>query len=477
MPDEVTLVGLDFGTTTSCAVVATASLASGATGRVEFGAIHERFRSERVFTALDEHDRLDERAMEQLLESWLAAGNVRAGDIFGGGAMLTGLTAQKENAQALIRLVRSRLGQALIATADDPRLESWLAFMGNCAGLSRAHPDQVVVNLDIGGGTTNLAVGLGGQVLRTGCFFVGARHVQVVPGSYQIVRLSRFARALFDTLGIVRDVGDRLSEVELDALLSFQVAMLEAAVGERPAFLQQPATQQHVQVSFDLPPNAGDFRVTFSGGVGELIYEHCAGKPWPARTCFGDLGIDLARRIVESPVFIPHLGDDRPASAGRATVYGLLRYATEISGSTLFLPREAVLPLSDTPIFGRLDARASDERIRDVLELVRHSARGGCVQLVLGAHDASTVRALGGRISKALRDTAFPVERPLVFLLQENLGKVLGNYVTDWGTLPVAVVVIDEVPVRDAQYVHIGAPRRGAVPVSFFGLNDQGGGP
>lgn len=476
MPDEATLVGLDFGTTTSCAVVATTSLTSGATGRLEFGPIRERFRSDRVFTPLDECDRLDECAMERLLDSWLAAGNVRAGDVFGGGAMLTGLTAQKENAQALIRLVRSRLGEALIATADDPRLESWLAFMGNCAGLSRAHPDQPILNLDIGGGTTNLAVGLDGQVLQTGCYFVGARHVQVVPGSYQIVHLSRFARALFDELGILRDVGDSLSDEELDALVGFQVALLESAVGAHSDVLEQSVARMHVQVPFHLPPNIGDLTLTFSGGVGEMIYEHCAGKSWPARTCYGDLGIELAQRIVKSPVFSRHHGDEPPASAGRATVYGLLRYATEISGSTLYLPRRAVLPLTDTPIFGRLDADATDDRIRGLLELARHSARGGCVQLVLGSHDASTVRSVGERVSRALRDTAFPSERPLVFLMQENLGKVLGSYVTEWGALPVDVVVIDEVPIRDAQYVHIGAPRQGAVPVSFFGLNDQGGG-
>jgi ethanolamine utilization protein EutA len=60
--------------------------------------------------------------------------------------------------------------------------------------------------------------------------------------------------------------------------------------------------------------------------------------------------------------------------------------------------------------------------------------------------------------------------------MQENLGKVLGNYVTEWGALPLKVVVIDEVPIRDAQYVHIGVSRDGSVPVSFFGLNDQGDG-
>src|SRR5437764_10659969 len=101
-------------------------------------------------------DRLDEQALAAHLDGWLAAGGVTPAEVFGGGALLTGLTAQKDNAAALVRLIRRRLGDALIATADDPCLESWLAFMGSCAALSRAHAERYFLNLDIGGGTTNL---------------------------------------------------------------------------------------------------------------------------------------------------------------------------------------------------------------------------------------------------------------------------------------------------------------------------------
>ena len=479
MPDDVTLIGLDFGTTTSSAVVATTNLAhSAVSGRMELSQVRERYRSEMVFTPLDEDDRLDEQQVEKLLDSWLAAGDVRAEDLFGGGALLTGLTAQKQNASALVRMIRRRLGDALIATADDPRLESWLAFMGSCGGLSRAQPTQAILNLDVGGGTTNLALGINGQVLRTGCLFVGARHVQVVPGSYRIVTLSRYARALLDHLGIGRSDGDSLTDGEVQAILDFYIALLEAtATGEPPVATgchEAALAHLHTQVAFCRPPNCTDVAMTFSGGVGELIYGHVHERPWPSTTHFGDLGIDLAQRIVGSSVFAGHLRKYRPASAGRATVYGLLRHSTEVSGSTLFLPRPEVLPLTDVPIFGSLNSNSADDRIRDVIELVRHSARGGCVQVALGTHEAAAVRALGERIAGALRAAAFPAGHPLVLLMQENLGKVLGQYITQWGTLPLNLVVIDEVPLRDAQYVQIGTPRSLVVPVSFYGLNEQG---
>ncbi len=55
--NEITLVGLDFGTTTSSAAVATARLVQSAvTRRRELSEIREVFRSEMVFTPFDAND-------------------------------------------------------------------------------------------------------------------------------------------------------------------------------------------------------------------------------------------------------------------------------------------------------------------------------------------------------------------------------------------------------------------------------------
>jgi len=177
---DVRLVGLDFGTTTSRCVAAKARLSRNViSGRHELSDVREVFRSPIVITPFT-HAGLDERQLEQHLDEWLAAA---AADepIFGGGALVTGLAAQQPNTAALVELVRSRVSDVLVATAGDPCLEAWLAFQANAGPLSRAQPDRWVINLDIGGGTTNIAVGKGGEVFRTGSLFVGARHVEVVP--------------------------------------------------------------------------------------------------------------------------------------------------------------------------------------------------------------------------------------------------------------------------------------------------------
>jgi ethanolamine utilization protein EutA len=473
MTSDVKLVGLDFGTTTSSAVVAAAQLTRNAvTAKTELASIQEVYRSEIVFTPMIDN-RLDETALTQYVDGWMASGEVNPEEVFGGGALLTGLTAQQENAAAVVRTIRRQLKNALIATADEPSLESWLAFMGSCADLSRVHAEVPIVNLDIGGGTTNLALGLAGNVLRTGCLYVGARHVEVIPGSYQIRRLSRYAEELLAELRIVKGVGDCLTESEVDAVLTFYLTLLTAAIEGTTDVTESRAARLHEVIPFSIPHGIRNVIVTVSGGVGALIYSHLSGEPWPSTTCYGDLGVDLAKMLLSSQWaecfrnFVPH-------SAGRATVYGLLRHNTEVSGSTLFLPNPECLPLNDVPIIGAIGSGSTDEDIEHLTSLLQKARDGACVRIELLTDYAASVRSLAQRLSRTLKSRRFPTEQPLVLLVAENVGKVLGNYITEWGALPLNLVVVDEIAVPHAQYVRIGRLHQQVVPVSFYGLHDQG---
>jgi ethanolamine utilization protein EutA len=62
-----------------------------------------------------------------------------------------------------------------------------------------------------------------------------------------------------------------------------------------------------------------------------------------------------------------------------------------------------------------------------------------------------------------------------VLLVNENVGKLLGSYVTEWGALPLSLAVIDEVSHRDARFAQIGAPHHQVVPVSFYGFSGERG--
>ena len=242
---DVRLVGLDFGTTTSRCVAATARLSRNAvTGRQELSEIREVFCSPVVLTPFADEG-LDARQLEAYLDDWLTAAGADGEKLFGGGAIVTGLAAQQPNFPALIERIRSRVPDVLVASAGDPCLEAWLAFQANAGAVSRANPDRWVINLDIGGGTTNIAAGRAGEVIRTGSLFVGARHVQVEPGTYRVVKLSRFARALFQELGIPVSPGERLRSDQLTAILDWQIELIEFALVGDPARLSNPTSRLH----------------------------------------------------------------------------------------------------------------------------------------------------------------------------------------------------------------------------------------
>lgn len=469
VPELLTLAGFDFGTTTSSAVFATARVTkSRVSGRMELTDVIERYRSPMIFTPMKGERLLDLAALQAAVLGWLSAAALTA-PLFGGGALLTGLAAQSKNASELITLLRGVIGEGVVATADDPRLESWLAFMGGTAALSRAAPQESFLNLDIGGGTTNLALGSNGEITATGCVLVGARHVRVVPGSYVIAGLSSYAQAAFAELGIRPRIGEVLERSDVDALLGFYEDLLFRVVSGAPAAGRSHAAQLHVQAEYRGPYSSANAVVTFSGGVGALMSDLLAGKD-PGITPFGDLGVDLARSLLAKPRWSNRMQPLPSQHAGRVTSMGMMRHATMVSGASIYLPRAELLPMRDLPLLGVVNSETTERHWLELLSLIETSRNGGCFFVVLGTANPAVVRKVGDAIAKALRQAALPADRPIALLVDVNAGKALGHYATAWGAVPAALVVIDEIEPRAAQFVRIGAPAQQVVPVSFFGM-------
>lgn len=479
------MIGLDFGSTTSSAMVASAGVGmSSATGRMEFGTPRVVYRSEPVFTPFNDNV-IDQARLNSYLDQWVAESRLNFADIFAGGVIITGLAAKKTNADALARLVGERIGEAIVATADDPCLESWLAFMGSCSVLSRFHPQTPFINLDIGGGTTNPAWGLNGSVTRTGCYFIGARHFQFRPGTYRIENMSSYGRSLLAHFLISKDIGDTLTPSDTNAILEFYVNAIEAMVSGDDLFFLTPIGRLHQQVPFAIEPNCPAPVLTFSGGIGELIYRKSSGEKLPGTTHYGDLGIDLARRIMQSRILSAHIHRLVPENRGRATVYGLTLHSTEVSGATIFLSRPEILPCRDMPVVARLPIDALPDQLRQALELVETSQKGACIQVLSGikttrihaaihapAYESlAKIKNLGLGLAQTLGNLKKKPRRPLVLLVPENYGQALGSYASNWRQSPIDLVVIDEIPDRNAHFVNIGRPHNNIVPVSFYGVS------
>jgi ethanolamine utilization protein EutA len=469
MGTAVKLVGLDCGSTTSSIVVATARLSRRGGGRTHIEQIEDTFRSPLVFTPF-EGDRIDAARLKEQLDAWLDDAQLAPREIFGGGALITGLAAQRANAAAVASLIEARMADALIATANDPSLESWLAFMGNCHELSQAHPGMPILNLDIGGGTTNLALGLDGQVLATGCLFVGARHFQCLPGTFQLTGVSTYGSALCRQLAIDRKVGDALGADDVERIVDFYVALLLDAIVGTTRLDRSPAAQLHVQVPFARPADLEPEPViTLSGGVGQLVYEELAERAVGGTTPFGDLGLELARRIAATPAIVERMRFT-PRALGHATVYGLMRHSTELSGPTIYLPHPGRLPLRNVPILGQISADTSEERLAAVLALVRGGGQAACLAVDLAEPTAGAIRDLGNRLAAHLATDPLPPSATLVLMASGNFGKALGNYVSRWGTLEIDLIVVDEVPIEGAQFVRLGRAHEGIVPVRLLAI-------
>ena len=472
---QVYLLGLDFGSTTSSALVASAQISRGATGRMQFSEINIVFRSESAFTPFA-NDIIDLASVSKLIHSWLAQSRISVHQLFSGGSIITGLAAQADNASGLQVLIKEIVGDSVIATADDPCLESWLAFMGCSASLSRYHANEMILNLDIGGGTTNAALGLNGDVQATGCYFIGARHFQFVPGGYQLVAISSYGQALLADLKIRKQIGDSLSKDECATIVGYYVSALETIVQNQPDFFQSKVAKMHQQVALNSHQcNNYQYnrpKITFSGGVGELLYQFISGVDLPSTTHFGDLGIDLARAIAQSPILSADLQTFIPENKGRATIYGLTLHNTEISGHTLFLPKPDVLPLSNLPIVAKLSFNMPIEQWQSAFKLASSRKQGACIQIInLSSPNLANMRNLANMIQAHFLSSLYPENQPLVILVEANIGKALGQYCSKWGEIMQNLIVIDEVPLRHAQFLHIGRLHQQMLPVSFFGMH------
>ena len=474
MLERVILLGLDFGSTTSSALIASAKVArSAATGHMQLDDVQVLYKSEPVFTPFTKKSigqSIDIEKVAKLIAHWLAESGVSIKDIFSGGSIITGLAAQTDNAVALSKLIIEMVGESVIATADDPCLESWLAFMGSCSALSRYHADAPILNFDIGGGTTNIALGANGDVQVTGCYFIGARHFQFMSGGYQLTAISSYGKALLNALTINKTIGESLSENEINKIMSLYISMLETIVTGNTGFLNAPIAQKHTQVAIEIKPKT-NANVTFSGGVGELIYKISASEPLPTTTFYGDFGIDLALAISRSALLSANLKTCVPEHKGRATVVGLTLHSTEISGSTVYLANATCLPLRDLPIIAKLAADSSIEQWQNTFALASKRPAGVCIQITACNSSLEQVRTLASQIKHALQTNIHAPSQPIVLLLEANIGKALGNYISDWGQLDYNLMVIDEVALRDAHFVHIGSVQQGMIAVSFFGLN------
>ena len=398
-----------------------------------------------------------ERIDTASLSAFIAQSYERAGwtpeTVDTGAVIATGEAARRENAAAIVALFSGQSGRFVCATAGH-HLESLLAAHGSGAvSLSRSPATPLVLNVDIGGGTTKLAVCREGVVVETAALDVGARIVSWDEAG-RVRTVTRAGARLAARAGVAARAGEAIDEATRAALAS---AVADVAL----ALAEDRSPEPEYWLTAPIATRGPFAALVFSGGVGEYVNGN-------ETKGFGDLGLQIGttirgrmRRRNVSPA----------VESIRATCIGASQYTVQVSGDTLFITDPSLLPLRD------LAAVAIHPERPDASAIAR-SVRAGIARLDReGGAFAVAVRWSHGPAYPALRELAMgirdgaaastPAGRPLVVVVDADVAGVVGQMLRDELALGAPVICVDQIRLSDLDFIDVGAviPGRAVVPV------------
>lgn len=455
-------VGIDVGTTTTQVIFSALEVTNRApvnqVPRYEFSRREILYQSPVIFTPFAQDRGVDVAQLLAFIDAQYAAAGLTRPQVESGAIIITGETSKTRNARAMVMEVSNVLGDFVVATAG-PHLESVISGHGSgAAEYSRVNAARVL-NIDIGGGTSNYAVFAGGRVVDTACLNVGG-HLIETDEAGRVTRVHEPARLICAELfGSAHDPM-RLSTAQLDQVAA-RMAQLVAEVmhssltslAER--LLMTPAL--HATAAFDA--------VFISGGVGACLYHpETVASPFMYRDIGPLLATALATALTTALKSVlvgngPRLIE--PQQTVRATVIGAGAHTLSLSGSTIWV-NAASLPIKNLPVahpavhaIAGLGA-AWDVAVRRLdldpgWDAYALALPGGIEPLYRNIVDTATELAAFCQLS------APGNPHPLVVICPQDLGKALGMELQPYLAAR-ELAVIDEVETREGDYLDIGLP-------------------
>ena len=397
------------------------------------------YRSPVHFTPLKGHNLVDGEKLQKLvLQEYEAAGITRK-QVDTGAMIITGETSRKENAREVLQALSGFAGDFVVATAG-PDLESVLAAKGAGATEYSGKTGKTVLHMDIGGGTSNLALIRDGEIIRTGCLNVGGRLLKLDEEG-KLTYISPVLKPLCDF-----ELGDRPSIENLSQVAEILCNALEMASGRKPvADLLRLLSTDEVQEGWIPPEDA--VTVSFSGGVADCIANTFA----PLQ--FGDIGPLLGQAIRNSSLcrqaYI--LGQETI----RATVIGAGCHSTQLSGSTVFC-QNMTLPIQNRPVVTIDKENLTPDKIRQAL-----AGQDTLSVLALPELDMpnyADVKALAATIAQTMPS-------PILVVMEQDMAKALGQAIALCRPAGDSILCIDRVRLKNGDYLDVGNPIGPALPV------------
>lgn len=473
--DNVTLtsVGIDIGSAGTQVVfskVHLRRLSEEMTSRYYVVGRETLFRSPVALTPYQSEERIDDEMLRAIIDDAYKQAEIDAKDIDTGVVILTGEALRRDNAQAIGSLLAEQGGDFVTATAGH-HMEAMLAGYGSGAARVSSDEGKRILNIDIGGGTTKLALVDKGRVIATAAIHIGGR-LQVTDPQGSIVRLDPAGQHHAGEAGFHWHKGDTIDPAMMDKIAEYMADALIAAIRMRP-----------------LPPNLAQLYLTdpiaelgqidgvmFSGGVAEYVYQR-------EDRDFGDMGQRLGRAIrkrLDSGVLPWPL---LPAGECiRATALGASEYSVQLSGNTstitnpgVLLPRRNLQVLQPNYVCEEtIDADKLAAAIRN--HFTNFDLEEGVADVALalrwqGAPSHERIFAFAQGIVRGMTKT-IAQKKPLYIMLDGDIAQTLGAILREELDVHGEILAIDGVVLWDFDYIDLGRIRLPShtVPVTIKSL-------
>ncbi len=449
-------VGIDLGTSTTQLVLSELTVENFASAftvpRISISDKKVIYRSDIIFTPLLNQSEIDAEPIKAFVAEQYRQAGIHKQDIQMGAVIITGETARKSIANNVLRALSGYAGDFVVATAG-PDLESIIAGKGAGAQTYSETKRKPVVNLDIGGGTTNLAVFKDGEVIDTACFDIGGRLIKL-DQQQKITYIAPKIQEIINKKGLTLHLGDQATEQNLLPIISELVAVLENSIGlgTQSPFYQLLVTNHPLRKGGELPI------VTFSGGVAD-----CLNTTSTNLFKYGDIGLLLGKYLRKSLIFSEKEVLES-AETIRATVVGAGSHTAEISGSTIAY-REQILPVKNIPILKlaqedeTLTVTELGQRIQEKLNWHRIEETPQIALAIRGMSNPTfaDIQRYGQGIVEGLASLVAE-QIPIIVMVDEDMAKALGHALSAHLPKDYPFICLDSVKVENGDYVDIGLP-------------------
>jgi ethanolamine utilization protein EutA len=464
---RLTSVGVDIGSSTSHLVFSRLELTlEGSRYRVtKRDMLNE---SQILLTPYVDDTRIDVEALEAFINEQYKTAKIRREDVDTGALILTGVAVRRRNARAIAELFAEEAGKFVAVSAGDG-LEATMAAHGSGAVAHSAKTGGVVLNIDVGGGTSKFAICNNGKVQEVSAIDIGAR-LLAFDRDGALARIEEAGRKHAAWAGFTVELGQKIPQEDSRRMVSGMVDKLFA-------MLKPESITDEIKGLLRLSPLTyrGEIDcVMFSGGVSEFIYNR-------TKTTFGDLGPLIAdeihRRMADLEMLVME-----PVARIRATVIGASQYTVQVSGNTVFISPEDAVPIRNIAVVAPEFPLENDEFTNDQ---VREATFNALRRLdLLNARQAVAIafhwegsatffrlQAFCGGITEGLKDI-LAKGHPLVLVNDGDIGGVIGLHFQEEYRVENPIISIDGIALNDFDFIDIGAliPSSGAVPVVIKSL-------